>query len=855
MTGDYLGSHWTATSDGVGGGTAVIEIPGAIAGLDSLGHAVEGSQVTALITDGGQSVTGATYQWQLDGQDILNATDANYLPTEGNEGHLLTVKISFTDALNNVDTSSVSAGTVVESPVENAAITLSGGAVEGQQITASLSGEADAPSSGITYTWTVDGTTVKTGTDAAGATYTPIEADEGDTLAVSVSFTDIHGNAESGSVSAGTVVESPTENATIALVGLTGGNAVQGMPIAASVTEADAPLSGITYTWTVDGTTVKTGTDAAGATYTPTEADEGKTISVAASFTDTNGFHETGLKSAGTVQEMAGGDLVATLDNNAAQQGVRIHVTGVKDGGVAVSTGVGYAWQVSSDSGQHWTTVGTQSDFTPGEAEEGKLLQLVVTYADATGTESSAYSLGMPNDLVASLDSTNAQQGMTIHATHVADGGTTVSNGVSYAWQVSIDNGQHWTTVGTNSSFTPTATVAGELLQVAVTFVDSGENESTIDSLGIVAPAKEWNGGAHEWQTLDQWSPSGVPTSSDNAVIDVSGTYKVTIDQASSVAHSLVVNDSGATVEIVEGGTLTLVGNLTIQAGNLQIDAGGTLKDIATSATITGAFTDNGTVEAGGGTLEIASAAISGTGKFKIDAGATLQIDHADHLNVVFAGSGEVILKDPAHFSGIISDSGGSLTSADVVDLAGFGTSASVNYAGNTSGGTVTVSEAGHATVVLHVGANSTHWSTPVSDGHNGILIHDPPDDAGATDIIDPPVSDGQAVAGAVMHDPGPSAGNTVVASVPNQTLAGYGSSDTFVFNFAAVGHDTVTDFHPETDTLQFSSSIFANAQAALSAAQDDGHGNTFIALDAHDTITLSGVLKAQLHSADFHVV
>jgi hypothetical protein len=41
--------------------------------------------------------------------------------------------------------------------------------------------------------------------------------------------------------------------------------------------------------------------------------------------------------------------------------------------------------------------------------------------------------------------------------------------------------------------------------------------------------------------------------------------------------------------------------------------------------------------------------------------------------------------------------------------------------------------------------------------------------------------------------------------------------------------------------------------QTAVNATQDDGHGNTVITLDAHDTITLSGVVKAQLHASDFH--
>jgi hypothetical protein len=85
--------------------------------------------------------------------------------------------------------------------------------------------------------------------------------------------------------------------------------------------------------------------------------------------------------------------------------------------------------------------------------------------------------------------------------------------------------------------------------------------------------------------------------------------------------------------------------------------------------------------------------------------------------------------------------------------------------------------------------------------------------------------------------------------------LTGSGGSNNFVFNFANVGHDTVTNFNAAADTLQFSSSLFANAQAALNAITDDGHGNAVVTLDAHDTITLSGVAKAQLHITDFHFV
>ena len=108
--------------------------------------------------------------------------------------------------------------------------------------------------------------------------------------------------------------------------------------------------------------------------------------------------------------------------------------------------------------------------------------------------------------------------------------------------------------------------------------------------------------------------------------------------------------------------------------------------------------------------------------------------------------------------------------------------------------------------------------------------------------IVDPPVNTTSQT-------------NLIVATAPNETLSGTASSDNFVFNFANVGQSKIANFHPATDTLQFGSSIFANTQAALNAVHDDGHGNSIVTVDAHDSITLTGVLKAQLHAGDFHIV
>ena len=330
------------------------------------------------------------------------------------------------------------------------------------------------------------------------------------------------------------------------------------------------------------------------------------------------------------IRESTVGVLAATLDHSTAQQGVTMHVTGVTDGGTPVSaSNLSYAWQMSTD-GKSWTTVGTSPSFTPGEAQEGHLMQLVVIDTDAKAgtTQDVVYQLGMPNDLAVTVDQTTAQQGLPIHVTSVTDGDTPVSHGVTYLWETSSDNGHTWTAVGHSSSYTPSfASDGGKQLQLVVNYTDPGESESVTESFGTVALAKEWTGGTHSWETSAAWSPAGAPASSDNAVVDANGHYTVFVDQASTAAHSLVENASQATVEIAFGGKLTLGGNLVIDQGNFQVDLGGTLKDVATSATISGSFANNGTVEAGG-KLEIVDT-VSGFGSFKIDSGATLQLDHA----------------------------------------------------------------------------------------------------------------------------------------------------------------------------------------------------------------------------------
>jgi hypothetical protein len=93
----------------------------------------------------------------------------------------------------------------------------------------------------------------------------------------------------------------------------------------------------------------------------------------------------------------------------------------------------------------------------------------------------------------------------------------------------------------------------------------------------------------------------------------------------------------------------------------------------------------------------------------------------------------------------------------------------------------------------------------------------------------------------------------TTLIGGPNDILSGGSSADTFVFR-PDFGANTVNNFTPGTDELQFDHSIFADANAARSVAQQVG-SDVVIAHDELDVVTLHDVQLAALPASDFHIV
>ena len=172
----------------------------------------------------GQTLTAHTlgnaafsYQWVgNDGTaetDIAGATGSTYALLRADEGKTFKVRVSFTDGDGNSQ-SLTSGPTAVVAPKPNTpstgAPTVSGVAQVGQTLTADKSGISDGDGlqgAVFSYQWVRgDGTTDTDIAEATGSSYTLVEADEGKTIKVRVSFTDGWDNAESQTSAATTTV-------------------------------------------------------------------------------------------------------------------------------------------------------------------------------------------------------------------------------------------------------------------------------------------------------------------------------------------------------------------------------------------------------------------------------------------------------------------------------------------------------------------------------------------------------------------------------------------------------------------------------------------------------------------------
>ena len=369
------------------------------------------------------------FQWAAnDGSadtDIAGATNSTYTLAASGEGKTIKVRVAFTDRGGYVEslisdaTETVSFAVpqqIANNPATGGPI-IGGTAQVGETLTADTSGIADEDgleNATFSYQWiSNDGTTDSDIQGETGATYTLTDANEGKTIKVRVSFTDDADNEETViSAATATVAARPNRPATGAPI--IGGTARVGETLATDVLgiadEDGLENATFSYQWiSNDRTTDADIQGETGATYTLTDANEGKTVKVRVSFTDDADNEET-VTSAATATVAARPNRPATgapIIGGTAQVGETLEtdVSGIADEDGLENATFSYQW-ISNDGTTDADIQGeTGATYTLASAYVGKTIKAKVTFTDDADNEETLTSpataevaAGVPTD-------------------------------------------------------------------------------------------------------------------------------------------------------------------------------------------------------------------------------------------------------------------------------------------------------------------------------------------------------------------------------------------------------------------------------------------------------------------------
>jgi Ca2+-binding RTX toxin-like protein len=194
---------------------------------------------------------------------------------------------------------------------------------------------------------------------------------------------------------------------------------------------------------------------------------------------------------------------VGTVDitGTAAEDSTLTATRNFTDASGTVGTNYTFQWQQSdvgsptnfvNIAGAVSTTAGTTATFTPGQAQVGRFLQVVVTYNDNSGngetiTSGQTASVANVNDAPAgavTINDTTPQENQLLTATHtITDEDGTVGSVFSFQWQHSdVNSPTNFVNIGgaTAATFTPLAAQANRHLRVVVTYTD---NQGTLETV------------------------------------------------------------------------------------------------------------------------------------------------------------------------------------------------------------------------------------------------------------------------------------------------------------------------------------------------------------------------------------
>ncbi len=368
------------------------------------------------------------------------------------------------------------------------------------------------------------------------------------------------------------------------------GNVTQGQTLTAANTLADVDGIGtLSYQWFAGGVTVS---GATGSNLVLAEAQVGKAITVAASYTDGHGTAES-VTSAATA---------AVVNVNDAATGA-VSISGVATQGQTLTAantladldGLGaitYQWKADD------TAIATGSALVLGEAQVGKAITLIASYIDGHGTAEAVTSAATAavvnvNDLpTGSMTIAGvATQGQTLTAANTLadiDG----LGAIAYQWQAAGSN----ISGATGGSFVLTEAQVGKAITVVVKYTDGRGTAESVASPATAAVANVNDpptGGVAITGTVTQ----GQTLTATNTLVDIDGLGAVSYQWKADGTNVA----SGSTLVLTEaqvGKAITVAAGYTDGHGTVE-SANGTASIRVVNVNDPGSVFVNGTLAAG----------------------------------------------------------------------------------------------------------------------------------------------------------------------------------------------------------------------------------------------------------------
>ena len=461
-----------------------------------------------------------------------------------------------------------------------------------ETLSASTSGIADTDglaNVSYSYQWIRnDGSADTDIQDTTGSSYTLVDADEGKTIKVKVSFTDDAGHEETLTSAATAAVEARPNSTATGEPTISGTVQVRETLIANTSGIADTDgLANVSYSFQWirnDGSTDTDIQDATGSSYTLVNADEGKTIKVKVSFTDDTGHEET-LTSAATASVKP--PLTAAVhDAPASHDGENVFTfelrfseepkpdfsyRTVRDHAFTVTGGsVTYVRRLEAGENVRW-----EITVTPGSGAAVAIALNATTDCTATGaicTEEGGKLSGGPLLVVTGPNSPatgvptitgTAQVGETLTSGVTGISDSDGLNSVTFAHQWLADDAN--ISGATDSSYTLVAADAGKAIRVRATFTDDAGNgeELTSAATGAVAAAPPHpNTPATGVPTISGTAQVGETLTSDSSgIADHDGLNNAAfayqwfaadaeINGATASTYTLVADDAGKVIKV-----------------------------------------------------------------------------------------------------------------------------------------------------------------------------------------------------------------------------------------------------------------------------------------------------------------